>query len=99
MLDPDINIQEKFNLIDLPCNQENRINNNLNAQIRKDQGNVQGEPKKMRFITSSKSYDTDKEQESGADEEQKQIGGKIMKKTTQDPPKRTLEEAQKASRI
>ena len=34
LIDPDINIKEKFDKIDLACNQEQRINNTLNAPIR-----------------------------------------------------------------
>jgi len=37
MLDPDINIKEKFDQIDLPCNEENRINNTIGAPLRPDQ--------------------------------------------------------------
>ena len=34
MIDPDINIKEKFEEIDLPCNTVKRINNSINAPIR-----------------------------------------------------------------
>jgi hypothetical protein len=34
LIEPDINIKEKFDKIDLPCNTEQRINNTLNAPIR-----------------------------------------------------------------
>ena len=34
LIDPDINIKEKFDAIDLLCNQEQRINNTLNAPMR-----------------------------------------------------------------
>ena len=34
MIDPDINIKEKFEEIDLPCNTERRMNNSINAPIR-----------------------------------------------------------------
>jgi hypothetical protein len=34
MIDPDINIKEKFEQIDLACNMEQRINNTLNAPVR-----------------------------------------------------------------
>jgi len=37
LLDPDINIKEKFDQIDLPCNQEDRINNTINARVRPGQ--------------------------------------------------------------
>ena len=41
LLDPDINIKEKFDQIDLPCNQEDRINNTINAPVRPDQSQGQ----------------------------------------------------------
>lgn len=34
MIDPDINIKEKFEQIDLACNMEQRINNTINAPVR-----------------------------------------------------------------
>jgi hypothetical protein len=34
VIEPDINIKEKFDQIDLPCNIENRINNSMNAPKR-----------------------------------------------------------------
>jgi hypothetical protein len=34
MLDPNSNIKEKFDKIDLPCNRENRINNHPDAPLR-----------------------------------------------------------------
>ncbi len=34
MIDPDINIKEKFEQIDLACNMEQRINNTFNAPMR-----------------------------------------------------------------
>lgn len=34
LIDPDINIKEKFEEIDLACNKENRINNTFNAPIK-----------------------------------------------------------------
>jgi len=37
LLDPDINIKEKFDQIDLPCNTEDRINNTINAPVRPGQ--------------------------------------------------------------
>ena len=33
MIDPDINIREKFAQIELPCNKEKRINNTFNAPV------------------------------------------------------------------
>jgi hypothetical protein len=34
MIDPGFNIREKFNEIDLPCNKEKRVNNNINAPVK-----------------------------------------------------------------
>jgi hypothetical protein len=34
LIDPDINIKEKFEAIDLACNKEQRINNTFNAPLR-----------------------------------------------------------------
>ena len=34
LIEPDINIKEKFEAIELACNSEQRINNTLNAPIR-----------------------------------------------------------------
>jgi hypothetical protein len=34
LIDPDINIKEKFEAIDLACNKEQRINNTFNAPMR-----------------------------------------------------------------
>ena len=34
LIDPDINIKEKFDRIDLACNKEYRINNTLNAPMK-----------------------------------------------------------------
>jgi hypothetical protein len=34
MIDPDINIKEKFEQIDLACNMEQRINNTIDAPVR-----------------------------------------------------------------
>ena len=57
MLDPDINIKEKFDQIDLPCNIENRINNSINAPKRDKS------TKELRFPLSSKTYDSDTDTE------------------------------------
>jgi len=68
LLDPDINIKEKFDQIDLPCNQEDRINNTINAPVRPDQSqghqyvSADGESGKKRGLRgpkSHKTYDTD----------------------------------------
>ena len=34
LIDPDINIKEKFEQIDLACNREKRINNTINAPMK-----------------------------------------------------------------
>ena len=34
LIEPDINIKEKFEAIELACNKEQRINNTLNAPVR-----------------------------------------------------------------
>lgn len=34
LIDPDINIKEKFEEIDLACNKEKRINNTINAPMK-----------------------------------------------------------------
>lgn len=34
LIDPDINIKEKFDQIDLACNREHRINNTFNAPMK-----------------------------------------------------------------
>lgn len=66
MIDPDINIKEKFEQIDLPCNREDRINNTFNAPLRQKVSNqspsASGEATKKRGPRGPKSlktYDTD----------------------------------------
>ena len=34
LIEPDINIKEKFDEIDMACNKENRINNQFNAPMK-----------------------------------------------------------------
>lgn len=34
MIEPDIDIQKKFEEVDLDCNQEDRINNQISARVR-----------------------------------------------------------------
>ena len=53
MIDPDINIKDKFQQIDLPCNKERRINNSFNAPIRH---NI---PSKQEAPASTKTYESD----------------------------------------
>jgi hypothetical protein len=57
MIEPDINIKEKFDKIDLPCNLENRINNSMNAPKREKI------VKENRIPQSNKTYDTDTDTE------------------------------------
>ena len=57
MIEPDINIKEKFDQIDLPCNLENRINNSMNAPKREKI------VKENRIPHSNKTYDTDTDTE------------------------------------
>ena len=68
LLDPDINIKEKFDEIELPCNQEDRINNSINAPLRpglgQDQqeiavGGESGKKRGPRGPINHKTYDTD----------------------------------------
>ena len=37
LIDPDINIKEKFEAIDLACNREQRLNNTFNAPLRSNE--------------------------------------------------------------
>lgn len=64
MLDPDINIKEMFEQIELPCNQVERMNNSIYAPVRKTPL-----PKKNlnKLPANTKTYDTD----SGVEEEEK----------------------------
>ncbi|CDW76833.1 UNKNOWN [Stylonychia lemnae] len=65
LIDPEINIKEKFDQIDLLCNKENRINNTLNApiktqeQIIREQLLMQQLKAQSKAPLSSKQYDTD----------------------------------------
>lgn len=54
MIDPGFNIREKFNEIDLPCNKEKRVNNNINAPVKAEE-----KRKFPRVPRSKKTYDTD----------------------------------------
>jgi hypothetical protein len=64
MLDPDINIKEMFEQIDLPCNKVERMNNSIYAPVRKTPIPKKGGNK---FPANTKTYDTD----SGVEEEEK----------------------------
>ena len=58
-----MNIKEKFDQIDLPCNQEDRINNTLNAPKRPEQitstSSHSSKKKVPKGPVSHKTYDTD----------------------------------------
>ena len=61
MLYPEINIQEKFDKIKLPCDKETRINNTIDAPLRAArQGNPSLSKKKgPKMPLSNKTYETD----------------------------------------
>ena len=70
MIDPDINIKEKFEQIDLACNMEQRINNTINAPVRTREQMIQlaqqlmkerEREAKLRMApkVAAKQYDTD----------------------------------------
>jgi hypothetical protein len=63
LIEPDINIKEKFDLIDLPCNKEQRINNAYNAPIRPQSAIVKEKITKPSPPQSFKQYDTDTDNE------------------------------------
>ena len=90
MLDPDINIKEKFDLIDLPCNTESRMNNAINAPKRV-QRNVSTDSKKRvpKMPKNTKTYDTD----TASDSEQIMSSSKPKIKNVKDS--KTLDQAQK----
>lgn len=65
LIEPDIDIKQKFEEIDLLCNTEYRLNNTVNAAIRPP-GTYERLPKsnnKVQRPTSTKNYDTDTEGE------------------------------------
>lgn len=80
MIDPDINIKEKFEEIDLPCNTVKRINNTIDAPIRPNTPTSSSDNKKKvnRGPKSNKTYDTDTGASNSEVEEHKQN----IKKTT-----------------
>jgi hypothetical protein len=55
MIDPDINIKDKFRIIDLPCNKETRINNAFNAPVRQGLSGRRAKP----VPVSGKTYESD----------------------------------------
>ena len=65
MIDPDINIKDKFRAIDLPCNKERRMNNALHAPVRQGLPGKKGKPVPL----SGKTYESDAGA-SGAEETQ-----------------------------
>ena len=66
MLDPDINIKEKFDQIVLPCNSVDRINNSINAPVRPH--GESGKKRGPRGPMTSKTYDTDTDNQASASE-------------------------------
>lgn len=80
MLEPGINIKEKFDQIELACNKEQRINNTINAPVRtkeqmalaalsKHLANQQQSPKSPAPKLMSKSYETDTDNDGNTDTE------------------------------
>ena len=83
MIEPDINIKEKFEQIDLACNRERRINNSINAPMKsleqihhefileqlKDQ---ELKEQKSKAPALGKAYDTDTDNEEKKQPSQKQ---------------------------
>mgnify|MGYP001563999658 CR=1 FL=1 len=64
-IEPDINIKEKFEQIDMLCNTEQRINNTVNARIKltKEKVEVQTNIYKSNVPVITKQYDTDTDTE------------------------------------
>jgi len=87
MLDPDINIKEKFDLITLPCDIENRINNAFNAPVRSEYMKIESSytqesatsKKRGPKMKITKTYDTDTDNQ--LSEEEKFVSKKRAQKT------------------
>lgn len=103
MIDPDININEQFEKIDLPCNRENRMNNTFNAPLRSQSNQSPSETKKRgpRGPKSHKTYDTDTDTNpaSASDREEVKQGHRIPStiKETYKSAAKTFAEAQTAN--
>jgi hypothetical protein len=67
LIDPDINIKEKFEEIDLACNKEQRLNNTLNAPVRSKEQLAAMASAMRKPKVATKQYDTDTDQ--GTDNE------------------------------
>lgn len=102
MLDPDINIKEKFDLIDLKCNTENRINNAINAPVRTEyigqissSSNQDSAASKRRGprMKTTKTYDTDTDNQ--LSEEEKFVSKKRAQKAD-DGISKSLKQAQQS---
>ena len=93
MIDPDIKIREQFEKIELPCNQENRMNNTINAPIR-----AKDKKKGPKMPKSQKVYDTDTDNNtiSEVEELQEDPNDQILKTLDQAMHKATLRPAEKA---
>ena len=65
LIDPDIDIKEKFEAIDLACNKEQRINNQVNAVVRSREEIMELNKlrEKAKAPVVKKEYDTDQEGE------------------------------------
>jgi hypothetical protein len=68
LIEPDINIKEKFEQIDLICNLENRINNSVNAPVKLTSKPLNSKGPQMK----KKHYDTDTETEEEKENMEKQ---------------------------
>lgn len=92
MIDPDIKIREQFEKIELPCNQENRMNNSLNAPIR-----AKDKKKGPKMPKSQKVYDTDTDNNtiSEAEELPEDPNDKILKTLDEAMHKATLRPTEK----
>ncbi len=70
LIDPDINIKEKFEQIDLACNKEQRLNNTINAPVRtKEQ--LAALQKSHAPKVASKQYDTDTDHNTDGEQSEK----------------------------
>lgn len=79
MIEPDINIKDKFEAINLPCNMERRVNNTFNAPMQPVVGIDL--KKKAKVPQSTKTYDTDTDNNTASEAEDHQINSGHTKKT------------------
>ena len=80
LIDPDINIKEKFDKIDLPCNQENRLNNTFNAPVKRDPSSKRRAPRLPKRNKKQFESDTDP---AASDKEEAKIQPMSIKEQTQ----------------